>query len=146
MITGSSRGLGYALADHFLGFGDDVIISSRNMSACEHAAVQLGEKHPLRKVFPFACDVRNAGKTLRARSCDCSTGSYRQPEPLDAAPRYHQQSPQNAPLLWHGQVAGEACTVMQPHLHSHTAGMAVRLSATATSAQGSLQVAIACRV
>ncbi len=74
VITGSSRGLGYALADQFLGFGDDVIISSRNMSACEHAAVQLGEKHPLRKVLPYACDVRNAGKALSAASHNHGTG------------------------------------------------------------------------
>ena len=60
VITGSSRGLGYALADQFLQFGDDVIISSRDMSACERAAAQLREKHPARKALPHACDVRNA--------------------------------------------------------------------------------------
>ena len=62
VITGSSRGLGYALADQFLQFGDDVVISSRDMSACEHAAAQLKQKHPERKALPHACDVRNAGR------------------------------------------------------------------------------------
>ena len=70
VITGSSRGLGYALADQFLHFGDDVIISSRDMSACERAAAQLGEKHPARKALPHACDVRNAGgPPMRLDAC-----------------------------------------------------------------------------
>jgi NAD(P)-dependent dehydrogenase (short-subunit alcohol dehydrogenase family) len=73
VITGSSRGLGYALADQFLGFGDDVVISSRNMSACEDAAVRLGEKHPARKALPFACDVRNAGEALAAPEAQGTT-------------------------------------------------------------------------
>ena len=74
VITGSSRGLGYALADQFLQFGDDVVISSRDMSACELAAAQLREKHPARKALPHACDVRNAGGA-RARLDACLHGT-----------------------------------------------------------------------
>lgn len=61
VITGSSRGLGYALADQFLAFGDDVIVSSRTEQACLEAAEKLTQKYPARKVLPFPCDVRNAG-------------------------------------------------------------------------------------
>ena len=129
MITGSSRGLGYALADQFLGFGDDVIISSRNMSACEHAAAQLGEKHPLRKVFPFACDVRNAGKPLRARSFDCGIGSSRQPNLPKLLPWFHTAESTSC-LTWSMMQA----SAMQPHLCIHTARTAAKAPATATSA------------
>ena len=63
VITGSSRGLGYALADEFLRLGDDVVVSSRSEQACKAAAEQLAAKHPARTVLPFACDVRSAGTT-----------------------------------------------------------------------------------
>ena len=65
VITGSSRGLGYALADEFLRLGDDVVVSSRSEQACRAAAEELSAKHPARTVLPFACDVRNAGAVLR---------------------------------------------------------------------------------
>ena len=68
VVTGSSRGLGYALADHFLQLGDDVVISSRREEACKEAAQRLSAKHPDRTVVPFACDVRNAGAAQSVRA------------------------------------------------------------------------------
>ena len=62
VITGSSRGLGYALADQFLAFGDDVVVSSRTEQACKEAAEKLAERYPSSRVLHFACDVRNAGR------------------------------------------------------------------------------------
>ncbi|EIE25018.1 NAD(P)-binding protein [Coccomyxa subellipsoidea C-169] len=64
VITGSSRGLGYALADQFLAFGDDVIVSSRTEQACLEAAEKLTQKYPARKVLSFPCDVRNADEAV----------------------------------------------------------------------------------
>ena len=75
VITGSSRGLGYALADEFLRLGDDVVVSSRSERACKAAAEQLAAKHPARTVLPFACDVRSAGTALFSPTCPASYGS-----------------------------------------------------------------------
>ncbi len=62
MITGSSRGLGYALADQFLALGDDVVISSRDAKKVGEAASALKEKYPARKVVGFPCDISQAGE------------------------------------------------------------------------------------
>lgn len=59
VITGSSKGLGLALADKFLSLGDDVMITSRSQEACQAAAAALREKYPGRKVAYYACDVRS---------------------------------------------------------------------------------------
>ena len=61
VITGSSRGLGYALADRFLALGDDVVVSSRSAEACAAAAERLAAAHPQRRVRHFTGDVRDAG-------------------------------------------------------------------------------------
>lgn len=61
VITGSSRGLGYALADSFLALGDDVVVSSRSAEACAAAAERLAAAHPQRRVRHLASDVRDAG-------------------------------------------------------------------------------------
>ncbi|KAK9846582.1 hypothetical protein WJX81_007004 [Elliptochloris bilobata] len=61
IVTGSSKGLGYALAEHFLALGDDVVISSRSSEACNEAAKRLAALHPQRRVRAFAGDVREAG-------------------------------------------------------------------------------------
>ncbi|BDA41255.1 Chlorophyll(ide) b reductase NOL, chloroplastic [Coccomyxa sp. Obi] len=64
VITGSSRGLGYALADQFLALGDDVVVSSRTEQACKEAAEKLAERHPASRVLHFPCDVRNAEEAV----------------------------------------------------------------------------------
>ena len=61
VITGSSKGLGYALADRFLALGDDVVVSSRSAEACAAAAERLAAAHPQRRVRCFSGDVREAG-------------------------------------------------------------------------------------
>ncbi|XP_072080081.1 chlorophyll(ide) b reductase NOL, chloroplastic isoform X3 [Arachis hypogaea] len=60
LITGSTKGIGYALAKEFLKAGDNVIICSRSYERVETAVkslkVEFGEQH----VWGSKCDVRNA--------------------------------------------------------------------------------------
>ena len=44
LITGGSRGLGREMALAFADAGADVIISSRNIDACEAVASEIGDK------------------------------------------------------------------------------------------------------
>ncbi len=55
LVTGGSRGLGYAMALAFAENGADVVVASRNLESCERAA---GEIRALgRRAFPYACHV-----------------------------------------------------------------------------------------
>ncbi|CAI9096923.1 OLC1v1033186C1 [Oldenlandia corymbosa var. corymbosa] len=60
LITGSSKGIGYALAREFLKAGDNVIICSRAaervQSAVESLKLESGKQH----VWGTSCDVRKA--------------------------------------------------------------------------------------
>ncbi|XP_015936966.1 chlorophyll(ide) b reductase NOL, chloroplastic isoform X4 [Arachis duranensis] len=61
LITGSTKGIGYALAKEFLKAGDNVIICSRSSderveTAVKSLKVEFGEQH----VWGSKCDVRNA--------------------------------------------------------------------------------------
>ncbi|KAJ1442495.1 Short-chain dehydrogenase/reductase SDR [Sesbania bispinosa] len=59
LITGSTKGIGYALAKEFLKAGDNVVICSRSYerveTAVESLRVEYGEQH----VWGTKCDVRN---------------------------------------------------------------------------------------
>ena len=55
LITGGSRGLGLAMAKGFAENGADLIITSRKLDSCEHAASEI-EKSGCR-VLPVACHV-----------------------------------------------------------------------------------------
>ncbi|KAL2478135.1 Chlorophyll(ide) b reductase NOL [Forsythia ovata] len=59
LITGSTKGIGYALAKEFLKANDNVIICSRSdervQSALERLQVESGKQH----VWGTTCDVRN---------------------------------------------------------------------------------------
>jgi chlorophyll(ide) b reductase len=57
IITGSTKGLGKALAEEFLKFGDNVIISSRDNSRVEIVVKEFQSKYPKSKVFGKLCDV-----------------------------------------------------------------------------------------
>ena len=56
-ITGSTRGIGFGLADAFLATGCRVTISSRNQDRVEAACQRLSTKYETARVFGFACDV-----------------------------------------------------------------------------------------
>lgn len=46
IITGSSRGIGQAIAEEMADHGAKVVISSRNIDACETVAAGINAKHP----------------------------------------------------------------------------------------------------
>jgi chlorophyll(ide) b reductase len=59
VVTGSTKGLGFAIADKFLALGDDVMLSSRSLLSCQEAAKALQGKYPTRTVTYRTCDVRS---------------------------------------------------------------------------------------
>ena len=46
IITGSSRGIGQAIAEDFADHGAKVVITSRNLGPCEDVAAAINAKHP----------------------------------------------------------------------------------------------------
>lgn len=58
VITGSTRGIGYGLAEAFLGLGCAVTVSGRSVESTAEAADQLAAKYEAARVFGQACDVR----------------------------------------------------------------------------------------
>ena len=59
VVTGSSRGIGRAIAEALAGKGADVVVSARNEEQVRQAAQEIGARGNGR-VTGFACDVRNA--------------------------------------------------------------------------------------
>jgi NAD(P)-dependent dehydrogenase (short-subunit alcohol dehydrogenase family) len=57
VITGSTRGIGYGLADSFLNLGCAVAISSRTPEAVEKAVAELSARHGVERVLGQVCDV-----------------------------------------------------------------------------------------
>ncbi|KAF3796140.1 Chlorophyll(ide) b reductase [Nymphaea thermarum] len=60
LITGSSKGIGYALAKEFLKTGDNIIICSRSVERVESAVRNLREEFG-QHVWGTVCDVREGG-------------------------------------------------------------------------------------
>ena len=58
VITGSSRGIGYGLAESFLTLGCRVTVSGRRSESVEEARATLAARHGSERVFGFPCDVR----------------------------------------------------------------------------------------
>jgi NAD(P)-dependent dehydrogenase (short-subunit alcohol dehydrogenase family)/predicted MFS family arabinose efflux permease len=59
IITGSTRGIGYGLANEFLKRGCKVVVSGRTQNACDKAVSQLSAKHNSEDIFAVPCDVTN---------------------------------------------------------------------------------------
>jgi NAD(P)-dependent dehydrogenase (short-subunit alcohol dehydrogenase family) len=57
VITGSTSGIGYGLADSFLSLGCSLTISSRSKANIESAIGKLANKHQDGYIFGFPCDV-----------------------------------------------------------------------------------------
>ena len=57
VITGSTRGIGYSMAEAFLGKNCTVVISGRTMQAVNAAVTKLSEKYSEQHILGFACDV-----------------------------------------------------------------------------------------
>ncbi len=58
VITGSTRGIGYGLADAFLDLDCSVTISGRVQSDVDVVVTKLSAKHSADQIFGLACDVR----------------------------------------------------------------------------------------
>ncbi|KAI3744123.1 hypothetical protein L1987_57199 [Smallanthus sonchifolius] len=59
LITGSTKGIGYALAKEFLKAGDNVIICSRSAERVESALQKLRAEFGVQHVWGTKCDVRD---------------------------------------------------------------------------------------
>ena len=73
IITGGSRGIGFAVADKFLNEGAVVIITASNQASADKAVKLLKQKHPTSKVDGISPNlaslesVRNAFKEVREK-------------------------------------------------------------------------------
>ena len=57
VVTGSTRGIGYGLADSFLVLGCAVTVSGHTMKAVEKAVAELSARYDSDRVFGQPCDV-----------------------------------------------------------------------------------------
>lgn len=57
VITGSTRGIGYGLANEFLKRGCKVVVSGRTQEAVDKAMKQLADSHHDDNIYGVACDV-----------------------------------------------------------------------------------------
>ncbi len=57
VITGSSKGIGYALAKEFAKYGDQIVISSRNQDSVDKAVEEIKNLFPDVKVHGTTCNV-----------------------------------------------------------------------------------------
>lgn len=64
VITGSTRGIGYGLAQSFLARECVVVISSRTQQAVDAAVDQLGRDHGLERVCGRVCDVTDPEQVI----------------------------------------------------------------------------------
>jgi len=62
LITGGSKGIGFALATKFVQLGDNVVITSRSESACAEALIQISAhaKNDDVRVKYVVCDITNS--------------------------------------------------------------------------------------
>ena len=65
VITGSTRGIGFALADSFLALGCSVAVSGRTEEGVARAVKELGRRHGGELIFGRPCDVRDPEQVQR---------------------------------------------------------------------------------
>ncbi|KAL8170497.1 hypothetical protein V2J09_022301, partial [Rumex salicifolius] len=65
LITGSTKGIGYALAKEFLKAGDNVILCSRSAERVESAVESLKREFGEQRVWGTTCDVREGESVKR---------------------------------------------------------------------------------
>jgi NAD(P)-dependent dehydrogenase (short-subunit alcohol dehydrogenase family) len=64
VITGSTRGLGYGLANSFLNLGCAVTVSGRTQEAVDKAVAKLSIKYPMDRILACPCDVTDYQQVL----------------------------------------------------------------------------------
>lgn len=57
VITGSTRGIGFGLADAFLALGSNVVVSGRTRDAVDRAVAELASRHEAERILGQPCDV-----------------------------------------------------------------------------------------
>jgi len=62
VITGSTRGIGFGMADSFLARGCFVTVSGRTEESVARATGSLRQEHPAERVFGYPCDVRDPSR------------------------------------------------------------------------------------
>src|SRR4051812_24858315 len=60
VVTGSTRGIGFGLADAFLARGRSVVVTGRTGGAVDEAVGRLAGKHDRARITGVACDVTRA--------------------------------------------------------------------------------------
>lgn len=58
VITGSTRGIGFGLAENFLKLGQRVVISGRFLEAVNKSVQKLSEQYPADNILGIPCDMR----------------------------------------------------------------------------------------
>src|SRR5271157_409302 len=59
VVTGGSRGIGYAIARTLAAEGCSIVITGRDDSTLSKSAAQLNEPHEPPTIVPIVCDVRD---------------------------------------------------------------------------------------
>jgi 3-oxoacyl-[acyl-carrier protein] reductase len=59
VVTGASRGIGYAIADALAGAGASVVLGARTADDVERAAREIAERHGGARTLGVSCDVRS---------------------------------------------------------------------------------------
>jgi len=59
VVTGGSKGIGFAIARALAGEGCNVVITGRNEAVLKRSAQQIGRKATRSKILPVVCDVRD---------------------------------------------------------------------------------------
>ena len=57
LVTGSTKGIGRAIAESLAAEGTDVIINGRSLDVVEKVIEELGQKYPNRRFYPAAHDL-----------------------------------------------------------------------------------------
>ena len=59
VVTGGSRGIGFAIGEALAAAGVNVVLGARTKEDVERAAAELNEKHPNARAVGVACEVRS---------------------------------------------------------------------------------------
>ena len=57
LVTGATRGIGFAISRRFAEEGATVVLSGRSLDKLDAAAAEISASHPGATVVPFGCDV-----------------------------------------------------------------------------------------